>query len=92
MSLHSRLDALARTAREAGYFSDAEPCRTCGWPRPRAPRFVILQIDPDETLRFCSSCGSAVDADGQALGGLRTTVVLKGLKLELGRSHPIVHE
>jgi len=90
VSLQGRLDALARRAREAGYFTDAEPCRSCGWPCPGAPRFVEVEVRGDAEPRRCSTCGNYVDDVGDALGAVRTTVVLVGLRLEKGRSSPAI--
>ena len=83
MSLQGRLDALARKAREAGYFTGAEPCRSCGWPRRGAPPFVVVNVERDREPPTCATCGHHVDDAGNALGGARTTIVLYGIRLEL---------
>lgn len=47
-----------------------------------------MRVDGDEKPGTCQACGNYVDGAGEAVGGVRTTVVLEGLKLERSRRWP----
>ena len=84
MSLQRRLDALAKKAREASDLGGEARCHECGWPRAGAPRFVSVRLgEEEEAPLVCPVCERCVDADGRALGGARSIVVLERVGLEL---------
>ena len=82
--LHGRLESLAKRATEAGIARSEEYCPTCRWPSLGAPRFVVLRVDGDRAPSQCPTCARYVDESGCAVGGLGSTIVLEGLRLELG--------
>lgn len=82
MNLQSRLDALTRMARDAGYFTAEAPCGSCGWPLAGAPRYVVLRVDDGRTPPTCAACGNYVDEQGEAVSGVGSTIVLEGVRLE----------
>ena len=84
MSFQRRLDALVRRAREEGHGSEVERCHSCGWPRAGAPRFVVVRVESDADPPTCGACGRHVDKFGRALAGVRSTIVLQGLRLVFG--------
>jgi hypothetical protein len=63
MSLPSRLSALEKAARAAGF---VERCAKCGFPAQHEPPITLLNYgDPEPDV--CRECGHQVDADGRSV-------------------------
>lgn len=81
MSLARRLEVLERASR------DAQPdsrCRTCRFPRKRAPGVLILRAG--EKVAPCPTCGRDVGRDGRALACQWQGRELPGRVICLGRA------